>query len=224
MLDKLTKKGITVLITVDEATNNQYMKTFAHTFQGFLRSKFNVFLLMTGLYQNVQALQNQKTLTFLYRSKKITLSPLSLVAIADSYEKNLLMEHKESIKAAKATMGMPLLIKFWAIYFMKSQKESSLPRCFQITIYIFRNLFTKKSIRSCRKEALIFLAQLKTLRRQASLRRTFSKTMANIVFIVKALSIAEFLMDRRGAKYLLPCHVLTYFYKIWKNFMDSKTF
>ena len=146
MLDKLTKKGITVLIAVDEAANNQYMKTFAHTFQGFLRSKFNVFLLMTGLYQNVQALQNQKTLTFLYRSKKITLSPLSLVAIADSYEKNLLMEHKESIKAAKATMGMPLLIKFWAIYFMKSKKKAHFQGAFKLRFISFaiclrKNLF-----------------------------------------------------------------------------------
>ncbi len=105
MIEKLTNKGIKVLITVDEATSNAYMKTFAHTFQGFLRSKYDVFLLMTGLFQNVQDLQNQKTLTFLYRSKKIPLPALSLPAIAESYERNLAMDHLESVKAAKATNG-----------------------------------------------------------------------------------------------------------------------
>lgn len=105
MLDKLTKKGIKVLITIDETTNNPFIKTFAHSFQSFLRSKFDVFLLMTGLYQNVQGLQNQKTLTFLYRSKKLPLLPLSLPAIAESYEKNLSMKHKEAVQAARITNG-----------------------------------------------------------------------------------------------------------------------
>ncbi len=105
MVEKLMKKGIRILITIDEVTNSSYMRVFAHTFQGFLRSKFDVFLLMTGLYQNVQDIQNQKTLTFLYRSKKIPLPSLSLVAIAASYESILNLDHLEAIKAAKMTNG-----------------------------------------------------------------------------------------------------------------------
>ncbi len=105
MVEKLMKKGIRILVTIDEATNSSYMKTFAHTFQGFLRSKFDVFLLMSGLYQNVQDIQNQQTLTFLYRSKKIPLPSLSLVAIATSYENILNLDHLEAVKAAKMTNG-----------------------------------------------------------------------------------------------------------------------
>lgn len=105
MMEKLTKKGIKVLITVDEVTNSNNVKAFAHAFQSLLRAKMNAFLLMTGLYQNVENLQNQETLTFLYRSRKVKLPPLSLPKIAFSYENILSLSPLEAKKAAKETCG-----------------------------------------------------------------------------------------------------------------------
>ena len=105
MLSKLQAKGIRVLITVDEATTNQYTKVFAHSFQSFLRSGFPVFLLMTGLYQNIQILQDEKTLTFLYRAPKVFLGSLNLRAIADSFEKTIGLCKEAAADAAKLTRG-----------------------------------------------------------------------------------------------------------------------
>lgn len=175
MLDKLTKKGIAVLITVDEATNNQYMKTFTHTFQGFLRSKFNVFLLMTGLYQNVQDLQNQKTLTFLYRSKKITLSPLSLVAIADSYEKNLLMEHKESIKAAKATMGYAFAYQVLGHLLYEEPKRKLTSKVLSnydlyLSQFVYEKIYSELS-----QKSIDFLSAIKNFKTTSELEKNFFK-------------------------------------------------
>ena len=41
------------MITIDEVTNNEYMQIFAGSFQIFVRQDFPVFLLATGLYENI---------------------------------------------------------------------------------------------------------------------------------------------------------------------------
>lgn len=40
---------------------------------------------MTGLYENIYDLQNEKSLTFLYRAPKIILEPLNYTAIKSHY-------------------------------------------------------------------------------------------------------------------------------------------
>ena len=60
-------QSIKLLITIDDAINNQNVKVLTHTFQALLRKDYKVFMLMTGLYENISALQNNKSLTFLPR-------------------------------------------------------------------------------------------------------------------------------------------------------------
>ena len=101
----LAKKDIKVLIVVDEAVSNANMKVFAHEFQSFLREKYQVRLIMTGLYQNISLLENQKSLTFLYRAPKIYLGELNLLSISNSYKNIFNITDKESVALAKATSG-----------------------------------------------------------------------------------------------------------------------
>ena len=107
MLDKLTKTGKRVLITIDEVSPTKQMKEFASQFQIFMREGLNVFLLMTGLYENIYALQNEKTLTFLYRAPKVELKPLSYPLIARKYREVFQLDEQEAMAMAKATMGYP---------------------------------------------------------------------------------------------------------------------
>ena len=67
ILEKMKKSGKRLLVTIDEVTNNDFMKVFAGSFQIFVRQDLPVFLLATGLYENIDELQNEKNLTFLYR-------------------------------------------------------------------------------------------------------------------------------------------------------------
>lgn len=105
MLAALTKQGKRVLVTIDEVTSTPRMREFAAQFQIYLRKNYNVFLLMTGLFENVNELQNEKTLTFLYRAPKIVLSPLSAVMIAEKYASVFHLEKKEAAEMARATNG-----------------------------------------------------------------------------------------------------------------------
>lgn len=105
MFEIISKQNKKVLICVDDVAKNQNLKVFAQQFQIFIRKDYPLYLLMTGLFENVRELQNEKTLTFLYRALQINVGPLSVVSIADSFENLLKLEHSEAVKAAKLTKG-----------------------------------------------------------------------------------------------------------------------
>lgn len=85
MLARIKKQKKKLLLTIDEVTNNENVRAFASAFQIMMREEAPVFLLMTGLYDNIHSLQNQKAQTFLYRAPKIRLEPLNTTAIRSTY-------------------------------------------------------------------------------------------------------------------------------------------
>ena len=103
---KIAKKyHYRVLITMDEVTNSAAVREFSGAFQIWVREELPVYLLMTGLYENIHELQNVKTLTFLYRAPRIDLDPLSLYEVKENYQSNLNISEEESIQMAKMTNG-----------------------------------------------------------------------------------------------------------------------
>ena len=105
MLEHMAKKGKRLLITLDEVTSGEKVKEFAHDFQSFVRKGFPVYLLMTGLHENVMSLQNDKSLTFLYRAPKILLRPLDSTAVKSSYVKALGVDDKTANELASLCKG-----------------------------------------------------------------------------------------------------------------------
>ena len=105
ILEKLKKKNKRVLITIDEVMNGNNMRNFASEFQIFLRKDFPVFLLMTGLYENIYTIQNDPALTFLLRTPKINLEPLSLLQISKQYQRVFECDTEMANKLAKTTKG-----------------------------------------------------------------------------------------------------------------------
>jgi len=105
MLESLKKKGKRVLVSIDEVTNTQQIREFASAFQILIRQDLPIFLLMTGLYQNIYEIQNEKTLTFLYRAPKIHLKALNLSAIAHNYQNNFHCDEVQARHMAQLTKG-----------------------------------------------------------------------------------------------------------------------
>lgn len=105
MIRILETKGKRILITIDEISNSQNIRIFAHTFKNLINDNLPVYLLATGLNENVYSLQNEKTLTFIYRAKKIEIKSLNQYAIARSYENVLGLEKEIACKCASLTEG-----------------------------------------------------------------------------------------------------------------------
>lgn len=105
LLDEIDKRGKRVLFVIDEIVSNEYIRVFAGQFQIWLREERPVYLLMAGLYENISNIQNEKTLTFLYRATKIVLKPLSVPAISARYQEIFEIDAMEAAEMAKATKG-----------------------------------------------------------------------------------------------------------------------
>lgn len=105
MLESLQKKGRKILICVDEVISNNYVKAFCSSFQIFIRQKLPVFLLMTGLYENIESLRNTPNLTFLYRATRIVMNPLSQFGIADRYQQVFEVTRENAVSMAAWTKG-----------------------------------------------------------------------------------------------------------------------
>lgn len=105
ILRSLKKHEKKLLITIDEASNTKSMIEFARSFQIFVRENLPIYLLMTGLYENIYELQNEKNLTFLYRAPKIELASLNIGAITNNYRHNFQCTENAALEMAMYTSG-----------------------------------------------------------------------------------------------------------------------
>lgn len=122
-LQQFKKKKKKVLVTIDEVAVNQNIKEFISQVQIYIREEYPIFLLMTGLFENIYDLQNEKTMTFLYRAPKIELKPLSIAQIADSYGKIFNLPAEKALAMAKITNGYPFAYQVLGYLCFKYQKK-----------------------------------------------------------------------------------------------------
>lgn len=128
LLESLKKKNKRVLITIDEVMNGENMRHFASEFQILLRKDFPVFLLMTGLYENIYSIQNDPALTFLLRTPKIKLEPLSLAQITKTYQNVFKTDIDMAKKLAKLTKGYAFAFQALGLLYFDYKDSLSLEK------------------------------------------------------------------------------------------------
>ncbi|MBQ9265990.1 MAG: ATP-binding protein [Bacilli bacterium] len=146
MLHLLKRQNKRILITIDEASNNIHMRSFAHDFQSLLRDDYPVFTLMTGLYENVNSLQNNKNLTFLYRAPKIELGPLNINLIKKEYSKIFAEDDIETINSlADLSRGYAFAYQVIGYLFSKYRKISKIYNELDqyLSIYVYDKIWSK---------------------------------------------------------------------------------
>lgn len=82
MLTELTRSGKKVLVALDGVYPTRHVRIFAQQLQMFMRRQYSVFALMAGSYEDISDLQNEKSLTSLYRAIKFAMGPLDLAVVA----------------------------------------------------------------------------------------------------------------------------------------------
>ncbi|QNQ81124.1 ATP-binding protein [Lactobacillus sp. PV034] len=129
ILTTLTDQGIHVLITIDEVKATKELRSFAAFYQLLIRKNLFVNLLMTGLPENISELQNEDVLTFLLRSPRIGLSPLSLFEIKATYKKifeksEIKISDKIAGEMAKMTKGYSYAFQLLGYLAWKDGRET----------------------------------------------------------------------------------------------------
>ncbi len=85
ILLKLKKRGISILVGIDEIEVSDDVRAFASVYQTLIGDDLDISLIMTGLPSRISDLQHEKTLTFLLRSNRIYLKPLDRISIEDNF-------------------------------------------------------------------------------------------------------------------------------------------
>ena len=112
-----------ILITIDEVNNTQDIKKFANFYQSMVGKGYNVFLLMTGLKNNIDVLIESKATSFLSRTPKITLKPLDLVEIVKEYKKVFDIDDDIASQLAKLTKGYAFAYQVLGYFFFESKDK-----------------------------------------------------------------------------------------------------
>lgn len=128
MLQQVKKKGKKVLVCIDEVTKSENIKVFSMAFQIFIRGDYPLFLLMTGLYENLYSLQNEKTLTFLYRAPKVVLEPLNFTAVRESYREIFKISTEQAESMTYLTKGYPFAYQVLGYLCWEREAKESLDR------------------------------------------------------------------------------------------------
>ncbi len=123
ILKEIQKKNKKLLVTIDEVSNTKSMREFASSFQIMIRSDYPIFLIMAGLYENIHELQDQKDLTFLYRTPQYEMEPLNINVVADRYKKVLNISSEQAMKMAMITRGYPFAYQVMGKYVWDEKKH-----------------------------------------------------------------------------------------------------
>lgn len=138
LLEAVSQKEMKVLITIDEVINTPQMVEFAHQFQVYTMENLPIFFLGTGLYENIADLQNEKTLTFLYRAPKIFTTPLDISAMASSYQSVFQIPTHKALKLAQLTKGYAFAFQALGYVYFEHQDAQTLDEILPIYDQILR--------------------------------------------------------------------------------------
>ncbi len=125
MLDVAVKKKKKILICIDEVSKTPDMVVFALESGGWILSGYPVYIVCTGLYENVLELGNTKNLTFFRRGTTVTTKPLNYVRMTEMYKDKLGLDTEKAKELADITKGYAYAFqKLGALYFKNGKKES----------------------------------------------------------------------------------------------------
>ena len=126
MLDVAQKKKKKILMCVDEVSKTPEMTVFALEFGGWLISGYPVYIVCTGLYENILALGNTKNLTFFRRGTSIETKPLNRIKMSEMYKDKLHVDTSTAQKMADITKGYAYAFQQLGAIFFKNGKANGL--------------------------------------------------------------------------------------------------
>lgn len=122
ILKIVKKRNKRVLIAIDEARRTDAMVDFVQEFQILIRENLPVYILVAGLYEDIESLENTEGLTFFLRATKYEMQPLNYTSVRSDYENTLGVSNEVAEKMAAITKGYPFAYQALGKYMWDSGK------------------------------------------------------------------------------------------------------
>lgn len=125
MLQRVQENHKKILIGIDEVSKTPEMIKFTSEYGKWLRANYPVYLVCTGLYENIQEVCNVKNLTFFRRATTIKTEPLNMVRMTEMYKSKLEIESSKAREMAACTKGYAYAFqKLGSLYFKKLPEQT----------------------------------------------------------------------------------------------------
>ena len=121
ILQEINKKGKRVLVVIDEVRKTESLIDFIQEFQILIREDLPIFVLVAGLYEDIENIENTDGLTFFLRASKYEMKPLSLDIIRESYKATIGLDTKVATELADYTMGYAFAYQAFGKYMWESE-------------------------------------------------------------------------------------------------------
>ncbi len=143
LLKEIKKRGKRLLITIDEAHKTKGMIDFIQEFQILIRKELPLFVVVAGLYEDIEALENTDGMTFFLRATKYEMTPLNMTYIREDYKKTLNVSFEEAEKMAFMTKGYAYAYQTLGKYMWDEKAKSLTPD----VLRAFDNVLSEKVYR-----------------------------------------------------------------------------
>ncbi|MBR6403278.1 MAG: hypothetical protein IKS48_07830 [Eubacterium sp.] len=121
ILQEINNKGKRVLVVIDEVRKTESLIDFVQEFQILIREELPIFLLVAGLYEDIEDIDNTDGLTFFLRATKYEMKPLSLDIIRENYKKTMGLDKEVATELAEYTMGYAFAYQAFGKYMWESE-------------------------------------------------------------------------------------------------------
>ncbi len=124
-LQELHSQKKKALIGIDEVSRSPEMEAFASEFGKWLRAGYPIYLVCTGLYENIEQLYNVKNLTFFRRASTIKTQPLNHIKMTEMYRQKLGVDLDTAKELSRTTKGYAYAFQeLGALYFRKKPADT----------------------------------------------------------------------------------------------------
>ncbi len=123
ILREVKKRKKRVLVVIDEVRKTDAIIDFIQEFQILIREELPIYLIVAGLYEDVEEVENADGLTFFLRASKIEMTPLSLLIIKEKYKETLGISEDVADELSKMTKGYAFAYQAFGKYMWESEKK-----------------------------------------------------------------------------------------------------
>ncbi len=120
LLQVIAKKNKRVLIAIDEVRKTPQLIDFIQEFQILIREELPIYLIIAGLYEDIECIENSEGLTFFLRAEKYEMTPLNITIIREDYKKTLGLDNETAETLAVMTKGYAFAYQAFGKYMWES--------------------------------------------------------------------------------------------------------
>lgn len=116
LIEEIAKKKKRILVVIDEIRKTDAIVDFIQTFQILIRADLPIYLIVAGLYEDIESVENTDGLTFFLRAESVEMTPLSREIIREDYRQTLGLPYETAKKLANMTKGYAFAYQVFGKY------------------------------------------------------------------------------------------------------------